>query len=568
MSAASFTRRSRRRSFDPIQVEVWRHLLASVAEEMGATLERTAYSPNIKERLDHSCALFDEGGRLLAQAAHIPVHLGAMPLMIAALRDTLPWQPGDMWLCNDPRCGGTHLPDLTLVAPVFAKEKGKGKREKKDAVRAAARPISASSETFPFSLFPFPLLGFVASRAHHADIGGLSPGSLPLSTELCHEGLILPPVRLVRGGEVQEEILQLVCANSRTPAERRGDLAAQIAANETGIRHFLALIERYGLAEFRRRTRENRDYAARTVRQTIAALPPGIYRAEDVLDDDGAGQRDIPIVVSISIESSGSILFDFHGSALQVRGSLNATEAITRAACYYIVRCLVEEDIPTNAGCFEPVEVIAPEGTIVNARFPAPVAGGNVETSQRITDVLLRALAQAAPDRIPAASQGTMNNLTIGGYDPFRQRPFAYYETIAGGAGASPQGDGLSAVHSHMTNTRNTPVETLESHYPLRVLSYRLAENTGGAGTHRGGDGLVRQLELLAPVTLSLLTERRTHPPFGRNADPGAPGVQTLTLPDGEIRAFPGKWSGDVADGSILTLQTPGGGGWSPPDKT
>ena len=366
------------------------------------------------------------------------------------------------------------------------------------------------------------------------------------------------------------------------PAERRGDLAAQIAANETGICRFQALVTRYGRVAFRRRTQENIAYAAAAVRSALSTLPPGTYHAEDVLDDDGAGQRDIPIVVTMTIEHNAPLLklrgqgeqtgarvtFDFTGSAPQVRGSLNATEAITRSACYYITRCLVDAEIPTNDGCFYPVTVIAPEGTLVNARFPAPVAGGNVETSQRITDVLLRALAQAAPDRIPAASQGTMNNLTIGGHDPFRNRPFAYYETIAGGAGASPQGDGLSAVHSHMTNTRNTPVETLESHYPLRVLTYRLAENTGGAGTYCGGNGLLREIELLAPVTLSLLTERRTHAPFGRNAAPGTSGAQTLTTPEGKTNPLPGKWSGNVPANSILSFRPPAAAAGRRPTQT
>ncbi len=525
--------------FDPVQVEVWRHLLASVAEEMGATLERTAYSPNIKDRLDHSCALFDADGRLLAQAAHIPVHLGAMPLMMRAMRHSVAWKPGVMWLCNDPRYGGTHLPDLTLVAPVYLKI---GRRNR--------------------------LVGFVAGRAHHADIGGMTPGSLPLSREAFQEGLIIPPMPLVRNGRISEEILRLVCANSRTPAERRGDLAAQVAANETGIRRFQELVARYGLPMFQARTQENLAYAAQAVRSTLAKLPAGTYRAEDVLDDDGTGAVDIRIAVTVTIASSGQIVFDFTGSAAQVQGSLNATEAITRSACYYIVRCLVAEEIPTNEGCFAPVEVIALLGTIVNARFPAAVAGGNVETSQRITDVLLKALGQAIPERIPALSQGTMNNLTIGGYDHARTKPFAYYETIAGGAGASPQGSGASAVHTHMTNTRNTPVEVLESHYPLRVLSNRIVAGTGGTGQFDGGSGLERHIELLADCRVSLLTERRVYPPSGANGGKdGACGKNTLQPPDGETTLLPGKWSGDVAAGSVLTIQTPGGGGWGTPKK-
>jgi N-methylhydantoinase B len=521
--------------FDPVQVEVWRHLLASVAEEMGTTLERTAYSPNIKERLDYSCALFDGEGRLLAQAAHIPVHLGAMPLMLEYLRLRVRWSPGVMWLCNDPRVGGTHLPDLTLVAPVYP-----------PGARRRSRPV-----------------GFVASRAHHADIGGLTPGSLPLSTELFHEGLILSPVRLVERGKVREEIRELVCANSRTPQERRGDLAAQVGANETGIRRFQALLARYGAVVFQMRALENIAFAAHSIRAALRQLPAGVYRAVDVLDDDGAGNRDIPIVLTLSVTEAGGVHFDFTGTAVQTRGSLNATEAITRSACYYAVRCLVQEEIPTNAGCFADIEVTAPEGTLVNALFPAAVAAGNVETSQRIVDVCFRALAQAAPQFVPAASQGTMNNVTIGGADPERRRPFAYYETIAGGAGACPVGPGLSAVHTHMTNTRNTPVESLESHFPLRVLEYSVAPDTGGKGRHAGGNGLVRRVELLAECRVSLLTERRIHPPFGtQGGGEAAVGLNTLQSPGRMPETLPGKWSGDCPAGTVLTLRTPGGGGW------
>ena len=524
--------------FDPIQVEVWRHLLASVAEEMGTTLERTAYSPNIKERLDYSCALFDAEGRLLAQAAHIPVHLGAMPLMMANLLPRVRWSPGTMWLCNDPRVGGTHLPDLTLAAPVYLPQAGR-----------RTRPV-----------------GYVASRAHHADIGGLTPGSLPLSTELFHEGLILSPVRLVERGKIREEIRELVCANSRTPQERRGDLAAQVGANETGIRRFHALIARYGLPQFQMRTGENIAFAARAIRAAVRLLPPGVYRASDVLDDDGAGNTDIPILLTLTVTAAGGIHFDFTGTALQVRGSLNATEAITRSACFYAVRCLVQEEIPTNAGCFADIAVTAPEGTLVNACFPAAVAAGNVETSQRIVDVCFRALALAAPQLLHAASQGTMNNVTIGGFDPERGRPFAYYETLAGGAGASPQGPGLSAVHSHMTNTRNTPVEALESHYPVRVLEYAVVRGTGGAGEHEGGDGLLRRVQLLAECRVSLLTERRVHPPFGAHGGGnGSCGFNTLALPTASPENLPGKWSGNCPAGTVLTLQTPGGGGWGAP---
>ena len=539
-------------SFDPIQVEVWRHLLASVAEEMGVTLERAAYSPNIKERLDHSCALFDSAGRLLAQAAHIPVHLGAMPLMIQTLRPRLDWQPGTMWLCNDPRAGGTHLPDITLVASVYEEAEGKRRKAKE----------AGGEDTSALRLSPS-LLGFVASRAHHADIGGLSPGSLPLSTEAFHEGLILPPVRLVENGVVRQDILDLVCANSRTPQERRGDLAAQIAACETGIRRFGALVGEYGLETFALRTQENIAYAAQAVRHALRGVPPGVYHGADVLDDDGAGNVNIPIVVTMTVTPEGGVCFDFTGSASQTRGSLNATEAITRSACYYIARCLVDEEIPTNEGCFAPVTVIAPPGTVVNARFPAAVAAGNVETSQRIVDVLLRALAQAIPERVCAASQGTMNNLTMGGYDQAREKAFAYYETIAGGAGAAREQAGASGIQTHMTNTRNTPVESLESHYPLRVLEYAIADGTGGTGQYAGGDGILRRMLLLADCRISLLTERRVHSPFGaRGGENGQPGLNLLQLPGQTVQTLPGKWSGDCAADTILTLRTPGGGGW------
>jgi N-methylhydantoinase B len=555
------------RTFDPIQVEVWRHLLASIAEEMGATLERTAYSPNIKERLDHSCAVFDAEGRLLAQAAHIPVHLGAMPLMLQTLRKQVTWSPGRMWLCNDPRIGGTHLPDLTLVAPVYSIHRFHDEMMNKETGKTG-KAAPDTRATGPGHQKPDALIGYVASRAHHADIGGISPGSLPLSTELFQEGLVLPPIRLVERGKVREDLLRLVCANSRTPAERRGDLSAQIAANETGIRRLQAMVERYGRAEFSLRTAENIAYAARAVQSVLTRLPAGSYTALDYLDDDGVGTRDILLTVTVTIQSSGRIGFDFTGSAPQVKGSLNATEAITRSACYYIVRCLIEDEIPTNEGCFLPVEVIAPEGSIVNARFPAAVAGGNVETSQRIVDVLIKALSQVAPDRIPAASQGTMNNLTIGGYDRLRQQPFAYYETIAGGAGASPKGSGLHAVHTHMTNTRNTPVEALESHYPLRVLDYSILEGTGGEGEHRGGNGLSRQLELLQDAHLSILSERRCHPPFGVNGGgAGAEGRNSLQLPAEQEQALPGKWSRDCPAGAIITICTPGGGAWGNPGK-
>jgi N-methylhydantoinase B len=526
-------------TFDPIKVQVWGHALAAIAEEMGATLERTAYSPNIKERLDHSCAVFDNRGRLLAQAAHIPVHLGAMPLMLQSLLPRLKWPPGTMWLCNEPRSGGTHLPDLTLVSAVYSNVANGG---------AAKRG---------------PRVGFVASRAHHADVGGISPGSLPLSTELFQEGIILSPVPLLRGGKVQAEILELVCANSRTPEERNGDLQAQIAANATGIARFNSLIARYGKEEFVRFSNDTIEYSAEMVRQSLAKLPAGVYLAEDYLDAGSSDTSGPLIKVQVTIEAGGNAVFDFTGSSKQVASCLNATEAITRSACYYVVRCLVEEEIPTNEGCFHPVTVIAPPGSVTNASPTAAVAGGNVETSQRIVDTILRAMSKAAPGVIPAASQGTMNNLTIGGWDSERNRMFAYYETIAGGAGASPSGPGFSAIHCHMTNTRNTPVESLEAHYPLRVQEYSVRTDCPENGLHSGGAGIVRRIELLGDCTVSLLAERRTTSPYGLSGgEGGTVGVDTWISPSGESDLLPAKFTRKGSAGDVIEIKTPGGGGW------
>ena len=537
-------------TIDPIQVEVWRHLFASIAEEMGATLERTGFSPNIKERRDHSCALFDAEGRLLAQAAHIPVHLGAMPLMMERLRGALDWSPGAMWLCNDPAHGGTHLPDFTLVAPVF------GTYDRPPTTNHAGATHQSPPATH--------LLGFVANRAHHADIGGLAPGSLSQSSELFHEGLIIPPVRLVLRDRIQPDVMALVCANSRAPAERKGDLAAQVAANQTGVRRLRELVQRYGWPEFEERAAESRAYSEAAVRRLLAEAPAGDYEHADVLDDDGQGNNDLPIKVRATIAKAG-IRFDFTGCAPEAPGSVNATEAVTRSACYYVVRCLLEEEIPMNAGAFAPIEVIAPPGTLVNARFPRAVAAGNVETSQRITDVVLGALARAFPDRIPAASQGTMNNLLIGGFDPIRQRGYAYYETIGGGTGGSPGGPGARAVHSHMTNTRNTPIEALEMHYPLRVLEYRIRLNTGGAGVHRGGDGMVRRIELLADAHVSIVSDRRRHAPPGLRGESGASGRNRIVAADELVKDLPGKCSQSCSAGTVVEVETPGGGGWNPP---
>jgi N-methylhydantoinase B len=516
---------------DPIATEVFRHLFIAVAEEMGVSLERTAFSPNIKERRDHSCALFDAEGLLIAQAAHIPVHLGAFPLMMARVAPAVTWRPGDMVLCNDPFLGGTHLPDLSLIAPVFTEEGI--------------------------------LFGFVANRAHHADIGGAQPGSMAPAREIYQEGLIVPPVKLLEAGRTNEGVLDLLCRNVRTPDERRGDLAAQIAANETGIRRFQELLTVHGTAEVALRIAEARSRSEVAVRSLLASMPPGEYRFTDALDDDGSDSEHVPIVVTVRVGADG-VEVDFTGSAAQRQGAINAPRAVTHSAVYYCFLCMLPEEVSLNAGCFAPIAIRAPEGSVVNARTPAAVAGGNVETSQRIVDAVFGALAQAMPDRVPAASQGTMNNLTIGGVHPETGEGFAYYETLGGGIGGSPGGPGIDAVHCHMSNTRNTPAEALEYHYPLRVRRYALADGSGGDGRHPGGRGLVREIDLLADAQVNLLTDRRTRGPYGlQGGEPGQPGENALLEPGAdEATPLPGKVSRACRAGSVIRIRTPGGGGW------
>jgi N-methylhydantoinase B len=538
-------------SYSPIKLEIFKHLFSAVAEEMGTVLRKASYSPNIKERRDFSCALFDAQGQIIAQAAHIPVHLGAMPLSVEAAieryREDL--QPGDLVVLNDPFRGGTHLPDITMVSPVFIPNSSAG----------ASRNI---------------LLGFTASRAHHADVGGMTPGSMPVAREIYQEGLIIPPVRLVRAGKMDHDLLDLLLANVRTPEERQGDLQAQVAANHRGEARLLALADRYGLEEVTEAMGALLAYTERTTRRLISSLPDGTYRYTDFLDDDGVVEGSVPITVAVTVKDDSAIV-DFTGSSPQRLGSVNAVYAITLSAVYYVFRCLLGLDVPDNAGCLVPLQVTAPAGTVVNALPPAPVAGGNVETSQRIVDVLLGALARACPDKIPAASQGTMNNVTIGALvtqgpptassmnkEAQRQETFTYYETIGGGMGARPNRDGPSAVHSHMTNTLNTPVEALEYAYPLRLLRYEIRRGSGGDGLFRGGDGIRRDLEVLVDCQVTLLTERRLRGPYGlEGGKPGQPGENVLIREGREI-TLPGKTTVDLKPGDILSIRTPGGGGY------
>jgi N-methylhydantoinase B len=734
---------------DPIELEVFKHLFHSIAEEMGAALRRTAFSPNIKERRDYSCALFDAAGNALAMGDHMPVHLGSMPLSVRAAIAELPLAPGDVAMLNDPFRGGTHLPDITVVAPVFV-------RSAQPKMRRTTR--NAAPEFF------------VAARAHHADVGGTFAGSMGPCREIYQEGFRIPPVKIVRAGTLDRDILTLLLNNVRTPEEREGDLSAQLAACHTGGARLRELCARYGIARVQHAAHALLDYSEKMMRTFLETVPAGTYAAEDVLDDDGVTGEPVRIAVRITFprglksvdenffrfgagerfaqnrapqgrnnvspgrkpwEKSekvtspfrdGTVLthtlkstarnkprpvvIDFTGSSPQVEGSINAVEAITYSACFYVFRCLLREDVPATAGLMRPIHLIAPEGTVVNARPPAAVAGGNVETSQRIVDVLLRALAQALPEQIPAASSGTMNNLTIGGIDdrpaarsgslrhvstmalegPRLQRlqeksaserfvsghdfsradkssfpchpersattlrrpdvlasagpanPFAYYETIAGGSGASAHHDGVSGVHTHMTNSLNTPVEALEYSYPLRVTKYALRRahsspdgpipdagatppatrssqggrpsvlsspgdappslsspspqaslSSGGglqpgegsafdnrqlttdnflpgAGKHRGGDGIVREIEVLTDATMTILSDRRKSRPYGlAGGEPGAPGRTVIFRADGSTELMPSKGSTRLRRGDRIRIETPGGGGWGLP---
>ena len=530
---------------DPVELEIFKSLFHSIAEEMGAALRRTAFSPNIKERRDYSCAVFDSAGEVVAMGDHMPVHLGSMPMSVRAAVETLTLNTGDVAILNDPFCGGTHLPDIALVAPVFVGVKSKG--------RGAAKP------TF-----------YVASRAHHADVGGTYAGSMGICREIYQEGIRIPPIKLIAGGKLQDDVFRLVLNNVRTPEEREGDLNAQIAACHTGAARLLEITDRYGLARVQQVMNELQEYSEKLMRAFLSKVPHGRYEAEDFLDDDGAGSGPVRIAVALTFQPATAgkplVAVDFTGSSPQVAGSINAVDAITFSACFYVFRCLLQEDVPAAAGLMRPVRMIALKGTVVNARPPAAVAGGNVETSQRIVDVLLRALAKAMPDRVPAGSSGTMNNLTIGGIDERTGEPFAYYETIAGGMGARPDRDGVSGVHTHMTNSLNTPAEALEYAYPLRVTEYSLRKGSGGAGKYPGGDGIVREVELLADSEVTLLADRRSRGPYGlQGGSDGAAGRTEVVYQNGKRETLPGKTSVRLKKGEKVRIESPAGGGWGEP---
>ena len=516
-----------------VELELFRQLLGSIADEMGIVLRKTSYSANIKERRDYSCAVYDVLGQTVAMGEHMPVHLGAMPLSVRFAMEAYRFEPGDVVILNDPFAGGTHLPDITAVSGVFLKG------ERKPAF-------------------------YVANRAHHADVGGMSPGSMPLATEIFQEGIRIPPVRLIHRGRMQDELWRMILANVRTPAEREGDLLAQLASLKRGSERLLELAARYGKPAVIRNMRRLQEYSRSMMEEALRALPAGEYRFEDFLDDDGTGGDPVRISVVITVAGNRAIV-NFTGSADQAAGPVNANRAIVDAATGYVFRCLLKEDVPFTSGLLQPIQIRTRKRSVVDAECPAAMAAGNVETSQRITDVLLGALSQAAPDRIPAASSGTMNNLSFGGWDRLRSRPFAYYETMAGGMGAGPEHAGVSATHTHMTNSWNTPVEALEHQFPLRIREYSIRRGSGGKGTHCGGDGVVREWEFLDAAKVTVLSDRRKHGPYGlAGGCPGQPGSNVL-IRAGNRQAVSAKAEFPVHPGDVLRIESPGGGGHGRP---
>ncbi|MBW3660127.1 MAG: hydantoinase B/oxoprolinase family protein [Gemmatimonadetes bacterium] len=517
----------------PLDLGVFRDLFVALTEEMGVVLQRTAHSPNVVERRDYSCALYGADGTTIAMGDHMPVHLGSMPLSVAAARGAMELQPADVAILNDPSAGGTHLPDLTLVQGVWLE----------------------GDETPAF---------WLANRAHHADVGGRTAGSMPLTGDVYEEGVVLPPVRLMRGGSRVEPTWRHLLANVRTPEERSGDLAAQLASLATGERRLRALVDRYGKGRIEAMGQALVDYAARLVRGLLAGIPDGAYHFEDVLDDDGRGARDVAIRVTVEIDGETARV-DFGGTDPAVEGPLNANPAIVRSAVFYVVRALLEEDAPANDGVLAPFVIEVPEGSLLRPGWGRPVAAGNVETSQRIVDALLGALAGAIPDRIPGASQGTMNNLAFGGLKD-DGHPFTYYETVAGGAGGHPDGPGASGLHTHMTNSLNSPIEALERALPVRVRRYAYRRGSGGAGRRPGGDGLVREIEALSPLEGTILSDRRRRGPWGlAGGVAGAPGAN-WRLRGERAEELPGKAEFRLEVGDRLVVETPGGGGWGEPE--
>lgn len=507
---------------DPIELSIFSSRVAAVCDEMGATLQRAALSPNIKDRLDFSCAVFDGNGELCAQAAHIPVHLGSMAHAMGEITGRVQWSPGDMVIVNDPFLGGTHLPDVTLIAPLFVDGE---------------------------------LAAFVANRAHHADIGAATPGSMPVSRHIEEEGVVIPPTPVVRRGVLDKACLDGIINATRNPQGSFGDLSAQISANRCGLGRLEGLVTAMRLGGFRDYLHALNDYGERLALNALRAIPDGTYRFRDYLDDDGAGTMDLPLQVTIHVQG-GRVHADFAGTAEQSPGNVNCPLSVTAAGVYYVFRCLMPPQTPACAGSMRPISLTAPPGSLLNARYPAAVAAGNVETSTRVVDVVMGALAEALPQRIPAASHGSMNNVAMGGR--MDHDHWDYYETVGGGMGAGADGGGLSAVQTHMTNTRNTPIEGIEMYYPLRIRRYEVWDGSGGAGRRSGGNGIVREYEFLAETSVTLLTERRRRAPWGLNG--GGAGRCGENMYNG--RQLPGKVAFVAQSGGRLVIKTPGGGGW------
>ena len=509
-----------------LELEVFRNLFISIAEEMGIVLRRTSFSANIKERRDYSCALYDAQGRTVAMGDHMPAHLGAMPASVEAVTSEFDLKDGEIYFLNDPFRGGTHLPDITSVSGIF---------------------IGGSAEP-SFHL---------VTRAHHADVGGMAPGSMPLAQEIYQEGLRIPPVCLVRDGEYDQALLSLILANVRTPDERLGDLGAQVAAHRVGERRVREAVDRYGIEVVTAQMAALQDYAENVMRSRLEAIPNCTCKFTDWMDDDGFGSDPVAITCGLTIEGSQATV-DFRESAPQTRGGVNANHAVTMSAVMYCFRCLVDSETPYNSGTLRPIKVLTKPGTVCDAVLPASTAAGNVETSQRIVDALLGALRQASAGELPAGSSGTMNNISFGGTDPSKGLPFSYYETIAGGMGAWSGADGLSGIHTHMTNSLNTPIEAFEQQYPVRITRYCLRPGSGGDGARKGGDGVIREYEFLADASLAILSERRKLAPTG--AQGGASGMKGRNTLDGT--ELPSKGNFQVRRGGRLRIETPGGGGY------
>ena len=509
---------------NPVQLSIFANRIEAVCDEMGAALRRAAFSPNIRDRLDYSCAVFDAKGELCAQAAHIPVHLGSMAFAMRGIVEGIDWRDGDMVILNDPYMGGTHLPDVPVIAPVFIDGE---------------------------------LYGFVTNRAHHADIGADQPGSMPLSTNLHEEGLVIKPQKLVEHHVINDAQMNRLMVSMRNPAESRGDFSAQIAANRRGYKRLAELIRYTGAQQYSSAINALNNYAEQLALSSFTAIPDGEYSFSDELDDDGLGHTDIKIRAFIRVKQ-GHVAVDFKGTSNQVEGNVNCPVSVTAAAVYYVFRCLLPPQAPACAGSFRPLSITAQAGSLLNATYPAAVAAGKVETGTRVVDVVLGALAQAMPDALPAASHGSMNNLAMGSSGAGKLPSWDYYETIGGGMGAGAGNDGLDAVQTHMTNTLNTPIESLEMTFPIRVNRYQVRTGSGGKGMHAGGSGIVREFEFLQPADVTLLTERRSHEPWGlHGAGNGSCGRNLLNN-----KVLKAKENFSVQAGDRLTIETAGGGGW------